>query len=803
MYLKEVTRIPIYLLVFLCLLLTESVAAAKQTSLFQQELQQTNLILEKMYLSEETSIPKSVRMQLLELSNWDDVAFQIFELNKNNKDALLILAAARYDNQELLKEMLDKYPESTMIKENFLFVEPTELAVQEGNTQIIKLFAAAWGKEYLLSRDRDLVIMATSLGHTDQANYLLSLEGGTKLTDQQAEAIQQQFQEREKQQQGESIKRQALILEIEKNLPHYQVDIPTEKRSGYLSPEERKEVFQLLGDIYTSPVSSIEPFVERFTAITKAYIITGGKNLFLLNKDAALLLYTAKFNHIALFEKLLLQHLDYSPLSKTFDGDSPMGYAISSGNLEIATLITKTWGTEQISTGSFFKTPLVIAVRNNQLEAVKYLLDAGAAWSDSFKDPVVIAMVNGNRDMAKILMLHQDVTQLTDDQYNKIFQKAIDDFKMDLADTIVDFITDADQKSLYYAAAIGNEKIADKLISLPSIDLTTPAQTNFFNRVETQGKTADEIALAFGHPELAERLRIEKQRQVAHKQHLEAERLAQENKSKLFLTGPSGLTVREIADRIAQGTKEDELINLIHENEDEYLDFFTGEQKQYMLDAGLSTRLIGILEEHTRQVKSIKEERAMLAMLQQEDERRAAEAAAIAEAQRQEQIDARRRAESEEKKQNRELFGKILAIGAGAVIANSAPLDSAAKTNFLTNYSTDVLTNNKSMSNTQQWANAAGQQSTQTASAQTASGGGSNEVARNKQISSSCKQHSKSYNDGDGQTTSHCQHAIYNKCVADEMCTLYPNKCSALRARVTTNCEILSKMGFNGCPACN
>ena len=273
-----------------------------------------------------------------------------------------------------------------------------------------------------------------------------------------------------------------------------------------------------------------------------------------------------------------------------------------------------------------------------------------------------------------------------------------------------------------------------------------------------------------------------------------------DEKLKVFLLGPKGLTVREIADRIAQGGREDELIDLIASNEDEYLDSFTAEQKQYMLDAGLSPKLISSLEEHTRQVKIIKEEeRVMLAMLKQEEEMRVA----TAEAKRQAHIEAQRRAKGEEKKQNRELFGKILAIGAGAVIANSAPLDNAAKTDFLTNYSTDVLTNNKSMSNTQQWANAAGQQSTQTASAQTASGGGSNELARNKQISSLCKQDSYRYDDGDGQTTAHCRTAMYNECVANKMCTLYPSKCGALRSRVTTSCNMLSKMGFNGCPACN
>ena len=271
-------------------------------------------------------------------------------------------------------------------------------------------------------------------------------------------------------------------------------------------------------------------------------------------------------------------------------------------------------------------------------------------------------------------------------------------------------------------------------------------------------------------------------------------------KVRLSLVGSKGLTIREIADRIAGGATEDELISLISANEEEYFASLTAEQKQYLSDEGLSPRLIGFLEEHTRQVKIIKEEeRAMLAMLQQEEERRAVEAAAIAEVERQEKIDAQRRAEGEKKNQKREMFGKVLALTAGAVIANSAPLDSAQKADFLGNYATDVLTDNKSMSNTQQWANGTGQKS-----AQTASGGGSNEVQRNKQISGSCKQQSNSYDDGDGHSTSHCRLAIYNKCVADAMCSLYPSKCGTLRSRVATSCEmIVSKMRFNGCPACN
>ena len=184
-----------------------------------------------------------------------------------------------------------------------------------------------------------------------------------------------------------------------------------------------------------------------------------------------------------------------------------------------------------------------------------------------------------------------------------------------------------------------------------------------------------------------------------------------------------------------------------------------------------------------------------IAQLEQQREREAqkAEEARI----RQAQIDARRRQKQSQKSTNG-MFGKMLAIGMGAVIADSSSLNRAAKAEFMTNYSTDVLNNDMSMSNTKQWKNNAVQTSNQSNS----SSGGASEVERNKKISSRCKQKSKEYNDGDGQSTPHCQLAIYNQCVADEMCSLYPAKCNALRSRVVTSCKMLSDMGNNLCPVC-
>ena len=166
------------------------------------------------------------------------------------------------------------------------------------------------------------------------------------------------------------------------------------------------------------------------------------------------------------------------------------------------------------------------------------------------------------------------------------------------------------------------------------------------------------------------------------------------------------------------------------------------------------------------------------------------------EARRQAQIDARRRQE-EQQKSNNGMFGKLVAIGMGAAIANNSSLNDAAKADFLTNYSTDVLNNDLSMSNTNQWKNNA----VQTQGMKQSSGGVS-EADKNRQISSLCKQKSNQYNDGDGQSTPQCQLAIYNQCVADKLCSLYPDKCDSLRSRVVTSCEILSKMGDNRCPVC-
>nr|VFK27193.1 MAG: hypothetical protein BECKMB1821G_GA0114241_10263 [Candidatus Kentron sp. MB]VFK31022.1 MAG: hypothetical protein BECKMB1821I_GA0114274_10204 [Candidatus Kentron sp. MB]VFK75486.1 MAG: hypothetical protein BECKMB1821H_GA0114242_10243 [Candidatus Kentron sp. MB] len=85
--------------------------------------------------------------------------------------------------------------------------------------------------------------------------------------------------------------------------------------------------------------------------------------------------------------------------------------------------------------------------------------------------------------------------------------------------------------------------------------------------------------------------------------------------------------------------------------------------------------------------------------------------------------------------------------------------------------------------------------------ASTASGG--SEVARNRKIQRNCQRKAKRYNDGNGQTTPMCQTAIYHHCMAKKLCGFYPNKCSALRSRVSASCAAPRKMGRNCQGACN
>ena len=213
------------------------------------------------------------------------------------------------------------------------------------------------------------------------------------------------------------------------------------------------------------------------------------------------------------------------------------------------------------------------------------------------------------------------------------------------------------------------------------------------------------------------------------------------------------------------------------------------------LDSYMKEREELRLAEEAR-IKAAEEARRQARLEQQRQREAEAKVAAVEKARREAELYAKRRQEQQHNTDH-SLFGKIAAIGMGAVIANSSSLNSAAKTDFLTNYSTDVLNNDMSMSHTNQWKNNMGRKQ-----GGANSGGGSSEEQRNREISSRCKQDSMTYNDGDGQSTPHCQLAIYNKCVADKLCSLYPDKCTALRARVTSSCDTLGSMGDTLCPVC-
>lgn len=187
-----------------------------------------------------------------------------------------------------------------------------------------------------------------------------------------------------------------------------------------------------------------------------------------------------------------------------------------------------------------------------------------------------------------------------------------------------------------------------------------------------------------------------------------------DEKLKVSLVGPKELTIKKITELIVQGVKDEELTSLIDSTDEKYATSFTDGQKQYMLDAGLSINLINYLELHSLEVEIKREREERLARLERERlerERLEKEREEIArnEIAREE---AQREAQNK-KRSKRELFGKIAAIGMGAAIANSSSLDSAAKTEFMTSYATDVLNNDGSLSNTEQWKNKTIQQNQQ------------------------------------------------------------------------------------------
>jgi hypothetical protein len=76
------------------------------------------------------------------------------------------------------------------------------------------------------------------------------------------------------------------------------------------------------------------------------------------------------------------------------------------------------------------------------------------------------------------------------------------------------------------------------------------------------------------------------------------------------------------------------------------------------------------------------------------------------------------------------------------------------------------------------------------------------EEERNQRIQSRCQSESRDFTDDDGQTESLCQSAIYYKCLAENLCDLYPNQCSKLEAGADSSCRSLRGLGYRDCPGC-
>ena len=77
------------------------------------------------------------------------------------------------------------------------------------------------------------------------------------------------------------------------------------------------------------------------------------------------------------------------------------------------------------------------------------------------------------------------------------------------------------------------------------------------------------------------------------------------------------------------------------------------------------------------------------------------------------------------------------------------------------------------------------------------------EAERNQRMDGYCQDQAISYDYGnDVQGGVHCQQAIYSKCFAEKFCEFYPDKCASLESRVGVSCNLLSQLGYRGCPAC-
>ncbi len=323
--------------------------------------------------------------------------------------------------------------------------------------------------------------------------------------------------------QEQAVSRAQLEEKISKNLP----PVPVSPKK---SPSVPPGMISLLDEIAASPQTNLNLFLGRLLVAIKGdtetlrMVTTQSRD-----KDVALLTLAAKYDHVDLLQRLLKKYPDYQQVADKFIFDRPIYKAFSNGSIRAVKLLYQAWGSKQ-QLDRFNDNILSMAVKTGSAELVEYLLTAGERWNSvADGDPVVLAMSLGYPEVARIFMREQGVDRLTDEQANEIFAKAMDDPpRIPVAEALVDFITEARQRDLYYAAAIGNEKIVFALCSLPGIDITAPARGSFFREVETQGRTADEIARAFGHISLAEKLNAKIALLCKQQQRLVVQRRARE-----------------------------------------------------------------------------------------------------------------------------------------------------------------------------------------------------------------------------------------------------------------------------------
>jgi len=118
------------------------------------------------------------------------------------------------------------------------------------------------------------------------------------------------------------------------------------------------------------------------------------------NIDQKVLFFTAAFGNVEALQTLFKKGLDINSTDE--DSNTLLAIAARTGNIgNIKYLMTKL----DINKNKGLYSPLELAVSNNQLEAVKFLIKNGAKINSHFSetDPLSKACKNGNLDIVKIL----------------------------------------------------------------------------------------------------------------------------------------------------------------------------------------------------------------------------------------------------------------------------------------------------------------------------------------------------------------------------------------------------------------